>query len=799
MSSRFVPPPNALNQISPRKAKRSFSDISKQSIFHELKKSIRDKFTTDVFEQVGAMNAIVLEVIDKVPIDKYIWKNPMMSYLKEEKGVVPDYIEIRFRIPELHAHLPEPENEEDWAAINRHPTAVLKKDKSIPAVGDIVVIDFQDKNNFTGAQVIDNVNSSNPPGGGGICKPAATFAAGTPSLNVNQPTGDDQSTSNEETKAENDPAKEAETEGIEGEVPPEPSEEEILEQLNMFESKLKRVRYIVDIDNFNSMTEFLDASRTAEILHNKQIFSVCFVVADGDRKIKDIQRLKEIISTFAKGYIDYGFLIRSDGSDTGIQKFRKNYIFLSNIMKEAPPRYIIYEYLNETMEEVYEIEKAIENLAIPYAAVNFSLLTEKTSTAIVSYFENTVVELDPPEQFGDEYVPIAAKTRVVYSNNHWDYNIIKADSGKKTLMESSGIFRLLRSSAFYLGGINFLKDKDHPCLYGERTPQILYNELSFDRGAFLLNYERLEGEVLETVISKLPFSEEEKQNFLSSKEEIKKAEKAKLEEPAEEAATTPAAPEEPAVNNTATLKEDATKDPTDAANPENKPAEPGMTCTPFPGGGMPMPGGTNGAVAPPTMRFDEIPNYQDLAWKTTSKGMMITNVILDFMNKFSAALYARIPMNDPIFTGASHKKVNVSSTLRTPETQVRLMWDKMNKEGENGVWKIYGKTKQWVIDVVTGWQMDKRGDPNGRPFAINSATNHAAAKAAAGGRGHGTGTAVDIHTWSHIDAEGHKSSGMPLAQLKATRYVTAVVEAAIEAGGKPLVEEYQQHVHITIL
>ena len=78
MASRFIPPPNRLNQISNKKAKRTFSDDSGQSIFHELKKNIRDKHTADAFESVGAMNAIVLEVID-TPVDNMLWRNPLIS------------------------------------------------------------------------------------------------------------------------------------------------------------------------------------------------------------------------------------------------------------------------------------------------------------------------------------------------------------------------------------------------------------------------------------------------------------------------------------------------------------------------------------------------------------------------------------------------------------------------------------------------------------------------------------------------------------------------------------------------
>ena len=85
----------------------------------------------------------------------------------------------------------------------------MKKDKGIPEVGDIVTLDFKDKNNFTHAMVVETLNSNEGPNPGGNCSPAAVFESGTPPLNVSQPTGDSQSPSPSEYSAKNDPAEEA--------------------------------------------------------------------------------------------------------------------------------------------------------------------------------------------------------------------------------------------------------------------------------------------------------------------------------------------------------------------------------------------------------------------------------------------------------------------------------------------------------------------------------------------------------------------------------------------------------------
>jgi hypothetical protein len=215
-------------------------------------------------------------------------------------------------------------------------------------------------------------------------------------------------------------------------------------------------------------------------------------------------------------------------------------------------------------------------------------------------------------------------------------------------------------------------------------------------------------------------------------------------------------------------------------------------------GGLPNPAGNGELVQPPTRRFSDIPNYQELGW-TTDADKGVNNVILDFMNRFTSAYYRRIPMNDPINTGSAYKKIRVTSTLRTASKQVYLMWDKMDKGGENAVWSLYGSSAQWVKDVVAEWKRHKTGDAGANARAVASVQANIDRGKQSGKRGHNYGSGVDIHTWSHLKAEGQPYEGVSEAQMKNTRFIRAVVEAAKEAGGKPVVESYQQHVHITIL
>ena len=764
MASRFIPPPNRLNQISNKKAKRTFSDDSGQSIFHELKKNVRDKHTADAFESVGSMNAVVLEVID-TPVDSMLWRNPLMSYLKEEKGVLPDYIEIRFRIPELHAHLPEPENAEDWAAINRHPKAIMTKDKAIPVEGDIVVIDFQDKNNFSGASVSATVNSTTPPAGGGTCSTADAFASGAPALNLAQPEGDVQEppTASEEQELNNEPAEESFTDGIEYTSEP-----------TTFQLYVHKIFYLISISEFDTMPEFSNVSLTFDTLMRKGVYNVCFTLAKGERRIKDLDRLKKIMAELKSKGVKTGLMIRQDYS-----QFVENFKFLSATIRETTPDYFMNHYTTESSFEAESIDR------------NCSQLTYNRNLKQYAYVNHETIAA---EELNLDYA-----FKVFASTVHYDYNQTKGDNPTpySKIVDSSNSAK--RLSAYHLGGVNFLKTPDDPCLFGERSEFILEEELKY---AFALetlidDYGRLEKEILATVKARTGISESQKQNFLSSRAKTEKKTKAEVRSNTN-APTQPLPPEIP-VDNTPTLEGSGSSEPTATTAVENN-AAPGLQCTPFPGGGLPNPVGNGETVQPPTLRFDEIPNYQQLGW-TTDGDKGVTNVILQFMDRFTSAYYRRIPLNDPINTGSDHKKIRVTSTLRSPATQVYLMWDKMNKLGENGVWDLYDKQRKrpWVISVVSEWKKHKAGDAGANARAVATVQAKVDRGAKSGKRGHGYGSGVDIHTWSHLKAEGQPYDGVSEAQMNNTRFIRAIVESAIEAGGKPLVEAYQQHVHITIL
>ena len=299
----------------------------------------------------------------------------------------------------------------------------------------------------------------------------------------------------------------------------------------------------------------------------------------------------------------------------------------------------------------------------------------------------------------------------------------------------------------------------------------------------------------------------EKQNFLSSIQNTQKTDKANVSDIAE--SVVDIILEQPMFNSgsdsysstssgTSTSAGGASStgstQSADAAPAPATSAAAGIQCTPIPTtepmpGGGPAGGGAGSAVSPPSFRFDSIENYENLGW-TANNSAAINNVIFDFMEAFSAAVYRRLPANSASFTGSTPKKIRLTSTARTYEKQAELMWDKIkNGGGDSAVYSLYG-TKTWTTAVVNAYHAQDKA------AAVEAV--RVRVEVDGGGSAHLSGKGVDVHTWSHINAEGLNSDGMSIAQMNNTKFVQAVTDAAKEVGARPVVEAYQQHVHITI-
>lgn len=841
--SKFIPPPDQINNISPKKSKKSF-DENGQSIFSEIKKVIKDSFAADAFEQVGAMNAVVIE-IRQPDVVAMLWRNPLMFYQYMMKGVVPDYIEVRYRIPEMHAHLPEPTGPEDWLAINLHPYALMKKDKGMPAVGDIVSLDFADKNNFRGAMVVDTLNSNENPNAGGNCRSTDTANSAAPPLNMAAPSGDSQTSSPEDYSATNSPTEQSSTEGINyplgslssTTLPSSPSAGTSIphyenplfstgqpspvlsaEELNKFKKNL----YFITIEELRTMSDFRNVDSAAEILLGKKVASVCFSVAESGIKIRDVSRIKKLIKKLKEVNIDVGLSMEISNSS----QFHDNFVFMADIAKSRKVDFIGYHLINNSDEDAIERHDQIFNNFCQNLGIDFYVFaTENTHKLAAENFPSS----QNVTFFTDNYYDfIRNNEKSLYKEI---YNALKdavtVTDAANDLERMVGLYDSATDGqriypSYYLGGINFLSTPNDPCIAGERNIDILkknirkmdteiygHDSTSDDRHVVLYtNYSLLKNDVASAIHEASGLSSEsdlnyvQKQRFLSSETNTQTTNLSNVIDIV--SSIIDEVIQEPSFNNSSTSTTTAgtaasggegTGDTQSAAasSPSAFSKPPGAQCTPISSGpeagGPGGAGGSSAAVEPPSFRFDSIENYQNLGW-TANNSAAINNVIFDFMEKFSAAVYRRLPANSPSFTGSNPKKIRLTSTARTYEKQAELMWDKIkNGGGDSAVYSLYGN-KEWTKAVVNAYHAGNF------PDAVAAVKKRV--EVDGGGSAHLKGKGVDVHTWSHINAEGMNSDGASIAQMNNSKFVQAVVEAAKEVGARPVVEAYQQHVHISI-
>lgn len=956
--SKFIPPPDQINNISSKKSKKSFSDNSGQSILSELKKLVKESYSTDMFEQVGQMNAVVLEVRD-IDVLAMLWRNPLMFFQFMMKGSIPDYFEIRFRIPELHAHLPEPKGPDDYFKINLHPLALMKKDKGMPEVGDIVTLDFQDKNNFKGAMVLETLNTNDPnKNPGGNCSVVDTPGSAAPPLNMTAPSGDSQASTPAQYSAKNSPAPEGKTQGISypeknltnaggyfvdtsdptHNVPSPPKSFGVVHpdgtEINFTPSLHKPIIFTISIDEFTELSDFKNVNSMVSNLLSKKVAAVCFSVAEGQKRLSNLKLLRRIIKKLIATNIDVGLSISiSDiGTDAGIMpQFNKNFIHMTEVVKSSKINFVIYDiHDNSNPSNLDKTDIIFRNFSNSLNIRYYGMVTHKTRVlydvdqAGHPNFGSAKATIFPirsdkmfaaanlydynhrgngrngsggPERFieddgterpstpfdrkapgSDEYVQIYSPYHRLTSygtgsnpdpsittDANFGYPLIPTTfSDGATLAPATADYPGTPAlygnpytekqytnwlPMYHLDGANFIGTPNDPCLSGERTTAVLENDFNYAEstsghtghvisGANGLEKLRTQGtataahsqkhlivisgyklltEVKSEFIYQTLFTSgggaaphpsigtSEKQSFLSSTDDIKKTNKAEVKDVI--GAVADIFLEEPQFNTGSSFASagfngsspaggsstgGSSTQSADAAPAAEHDSKPGIQCTPIPTGPAPAPGaggGDSAAVEAPSFRFDSIEDYGNLGW-TANNGAAINNVIFDFMEKFSAAVYRRLPANSPAFTGSNPKKLRLTSTARTYQKQAELMWDKIkNGGGDSAVYSLYGQ-KKWTTAVVNAYHA---GDMAAAVEAVRVRVEEDG-----GGSAHLKGKGVDIHTWSHINAEGMNSDGASIAQMNNSKFVQAVVEAAKEVGASPVVEAYQQHVHITI-
>ena len=745
MAGKFIPPVDALNNVSAKKNRRIFSDRGNQSILAQAKELIRDSYTPDTFAQVGTMKAVVLSVIGTFgDSSTREWKYSSTLYMAAAEKSTP-FVEVRIRVPELHAHLPEPADANDVSAINKHPIALLfETTGGTPSPGDIVEVDFADKNNFKDGIIaaVVTANSSNksitPP-----CMPSGVYNSALPTLNMKQPAGDTQSTT--PSSLENNP-------------PLESHESGILTSQELSDITLQ-TNYFITISEFNTMPEFRSPTKTREILSSKNVPNVSIQITDGIEKLTDITRLKKICDSLKEANIG-AYLWVSTNSATSDEAIS----YLDRLCRQVNTLGFFFE--GKSTWENAQSQRALSRLD-----------TISTSLGIVhGYLVTEYTETSAEETFS--YSSIAD---YVYILN----NSLDANSTLNIIHNYATPFNL-----YHLDGYNFLKSTSDPCDTGERSAQTLEREIEAGIPSGFLNYSKLSSEKIGVITDKLG----DLQSLLSIPDNTVKPSKAKLEEPATENVQQK---EEPSFNSISTG--------TQGVSPTSPPANPtsqGSQCSPNNIGAAPYETVQGGAPPAPSFRFQDIENFQNKLWGS-NPGRILNSAHVQFLDLLAMEIYKIIPLNDPIFASTPSKKLRITDAVRTPRRQVELIWDKKKRKTDAQILKLYNQA-WWVKKVLQAFPKNSVTPPT----ALSHPSEFAIALAAVEQRvaqgskrgGHLYGNGVDIGTKYNLQAEGAKrNAGDTITEenMKKTRFVKAVQQACRNLGASPVVEDYQEHIHIT--
>jgi hypothetical protein len=161
----------SLNPIS-KKVMVDRIDLRTADIFSSAKKAGKDQYAPDTLSKRGEWKGVVLRV---EPPPELPFAGVLAKFYEAIGIMPPVLVRIKARIPELHAGIPEPSQMGSTPGphqflIDMHPTYVAKDDTlPVPAVGSIVNLDYEDKQNLEGPKYTGAVGeqAQNLSAGGG--------------------------------------------------------------------------------------------------------------------------------------------------------------------------------------------------------------------------------------------------------------------------------------------------------------------------------------------------------------------------------------------------------------------------------------------------------------------------------------------------------------------------------------------------------------------------------------------------------------------------------------------------------
>ena len=159
MSTQFDKIPiGVLNPISLNTNTIIFDSRQDSSVNH-LRKVIREVSNPNSFDTSMGFIGVVLYAPPGIIAPSPGTNASLIESVTKYGGI--NLGQIIVRIPELHAFLPEPENEEDFKRIIQHPIFTAINDSVLPPkVGDLVIVDFKNRVNRTDGLYISKVKDA---------------------------------------------------------------------------------------------------------------------------------------------------------------------------------------------------------------------------------------------------------------------------------------------------------------------------------------------------------------------------------------------------------------------------------------------------------------------------------------------------------------------------------------------------------------------------------------------------------------------------------------------------------------
>lgn len=148
-----------LNPISEQFANnKDRLNLYEPSFLSALRRSIKDRFSTDVLAGNTEYKAIVLKVLpENTGGGISHWLLPVVERLGGKTTI----LRVIARIPELHAHLPIPRDENDSEILGMYPVFEGPVSNGVPTAGQIVRVTFQNIYNLSGPIYIGVLTGEN--------------------------------------------------------------------------------------------------------------------------------------------------------------------------------------------------------------------------------------------------------------------------------------------------------------------------------------------------------------------------------------------------------------------------------------------------------------------------------------------------------------------------------------------------------------------------------------------------------------------------------------------------------------